>query len=68
MHISETLKINLIIMTFSTLREIQKLKGKKKKGKSYFNISPLFDLMYVLNFLRGHCLKMSQNQVKLFIQ
>lgn len=36
MHISETLKINLIIMTFSTLREIQKLKGKKKERKIVF--------------------------------
>lgn len=60
MQISESLKINLIVMTFSIHCDIQKSKGKKRENL-YFNISPLFDLMYVLNFLRGHCLKMSQN-------
>lgn len=68
MHISETLKINLIVTTLTIPCEIQMEKWKNKGGNLYFNISPLFDLMYVLNFLRGHCLKMSQNQVKLFIQ
>lgn len=69
MHISETLKINVIVMTFTIHCKIQMERWKKKGGGNlYFNISPLFDLMYVLNFLRGHCLQMSQNQVKLFIQ
>lgn len=48
---------------------MQKSKEKQTEKKIlYFNISPLFDLTSVLNFLRGHYFKMSQNQVKLFIQ
>lgn len=41
-------------MIFSIYLEIQ---TSKEKGKNYFNILTLFDLMHVLNFHRGHCLK-----------